>query len=267
MSEPPAGWRQVDGVLASLQCGSGPRLVFVHGFTQTGRSWLPVAETFATSHSVVLVDAPGHGLSAGVTVDMAAGADMLAEVGGEASYVGYSMGGRLCLHLALAHPQLVSSLVLLGSTAGIHDDTQRGERRAADELLAIELETVGVEVFVQRWLALDLFATVHDDASGMNDRLTNTVAGLASSLRLAGTGSQASLWALLELINAPTLVLAGELDAKFTELGQRLCSAIGANATFSTVNGTGHAAHLEAPAVVAKQIADFMKDPAGTPSD
>ena len=266
MSDPLPGWRRVHGPLASLQRGAGPRLVFVHGFTQTGRSWLPVAESFIDSHEVVLVDAPGHGWSAEVSVDMAVGADMLAEVGGKASYVGYSMGGRLCLHLAVAHPHLVSSLVLLGATAGIDDDTLRAERQAADERLAIELETTGIEAFLKNWLALDLFANLHDDARGMNERMTNTVAGLASSLRLAGTGSQASLWALLDLVASPTLVLAGELDPKFTELGHRLRDEIGDSATFSTIAGTGHAAHLEAPALVARRIADFLQNPASAPN-
>src|SRR5215213_6847391 len=41
--------------------GAGASLVLVHGFTQTGRSWEPIAADLAIDHQVVVVDAPGHG--------------------------------------------------------------------------------------------------------------------------------------------------------------------------------------------------------------
>ena len=108
-------WVQIEGPLASVRCGSGPRLVFAHGFTQTGRSWLPVAEQFVDDFEVVLVDMPGHGRSSHVRADLRLGADLLAGVGGPATYIGYSMGGRFVLHLALAYPHLLRSMALLSA--------------------------------------------------------------------------------------------------------------------------------------------------------
>ena len=117
---------------------------------------------------------------------------MLGASCGPATYVGYSMGGRLCLHLALARPETVERLVLVSATAGIEDDDERATRRAADDALATSLERDGVDAFLDGWLAQPMFATLADP--GLDDRRRNVAAGLASSLRLAGTGTQQPLW-------------------------------------------------------------------------
>jgi 2-succinyl-6-hydroxy-2,4-cyclohexadiene-1-carboxylate synthase len=227
--------------------GAGPRLVLVHGFTQTEACWGPVAADLASDHEVVRVDAPGHGRSAEVRADLRAGAGLVADAGGSATYVGYSMGGRLLLHLALLRPDEVRGLVLVGATAGIDSPSERAARRRADEALATEVERDGVEAFVDRWLAQPLFAGLPAAAAYRSERIANTAAGLASSLRLAGTGNQEPLWHRLHRIAAPVLVVAGEHDARFTALGHRLVAAVGRRAELAIVPGAGHAAHLEQP--------------------
>jgi 2-succinyl-6-hydroxy-2,4-cyclohexadiene-1-carboxylate synthase len=230
--------------------GSGRRLVLVHGFTQTGRSWWRLAGDLARDHEVVLVDAPGHGASGAVRADLAGGALLLGAAGGSAVYVGYSMGARFALHLALARPDLVRGLALLGATPGLEDAAERAARGQADEALAAEVEAIGVDAFLDRWLAGPLFARLPPDAAGIADRRRNTADGLASSLRLAGTGAQAPLWDRLPELAMPVLVLAGADDEKFTAIGRRMTECIGPNAEFAPVPGAGHAAHLEQPGTV-----------------
>jgi 2-succinyl-6-hydroxy-2,4-cyclohexadiene-1-carboxylate synthase len=238
--------------------GRGPRLVLVHGFTQTRRSWGPVADDLAADHQVVRVDAPGHGRSAAVAVDMAEGGRLLGEVGGRAVYLGYSMGARLGLHLALARPDRVTALVLVGGTAGIEDPRARRVRRRDDEALATELEQVGVPEFVRRWLARPLFAGLDGAAAGVEARLENTVAGLASSLRLAGTGAQESLWARLGELEMPVLAVVGERDEAFRARAEAMAAAVGANAEVAVVPGAGHAAHSEAPEEFVAVVRRFL---------
>ena len=238
--------------------GAGSRVVLVHGFTQTGRSWGPIATDLGRDHEVVLVDAPGHGGSAGVRADLTAGAALLGGAGGRATYVGYSMGGRLALHLALHRPEDVAALVLLGATAGIENEEERATRRRSDEVWASELERDGLDPFLRRWLAQPLFAGLPPDAADLDDRRRNTVDGLASSLRLAGTGSQAPRWTELPRLGMPVLVLAGEHDERFTALGRRMAAAIGGNATFATVPGAGHAAHRERPDAFLSVLRAFL---------
>lgn len=239
--------------------GHGPLVVLVHGFTQTRVSWATVARLLAPDHRVRRVDAPGHGAAADVRSDLVDGARRLGAAGGRAVYVGYSMGGRLALRLALDRPDLVAGLVLLGATAGIDDAEERAARRRGDGLLADRLEADGVAAFLERWLSLPLFADLAPDPDDVAARLANTPEGLASSLRLAGTGTMdPPWWDELAAIEAPTLVLAGERDPKFTDLGHRLAAAIGPSASFAPVPLAGHAAHLEQPHTVVDLVRAFL---------
>jgi 2-succinyl-6-hydroxy-2,4-cyclohexadiene-1-carboxylate synthase len=245
-------------VLFAEEVGKGRPVVAVHGFTQTHRSWLPIAQRLERGNHFTLVDAPGHGASADVRADLWQGADLLADVGGRACYVGYSMGARLCLHLALRHPDLVTALVLIGAHPGITDPEQRASRHADDEALARRVEADGVSAFVDWWLQRPLFSTLSASAAGVPERLANTAEGLASSLRLAGTGSQEPLWDRLGDLTMPVLLVAGELDDKFAELGRRAAGAIGGNAEVVLIPGAGHACHLEQPDAFCAVLADFL---------
>jgi len=149
--------------------------------------------------------------------------------------------------------------VLIGATAGIEDDNERTLRRSADEALALEIGRVGVEAFLRNWLTQPLFASLSHEAAGLHDRLENTAQGLAASLRNAGTGTQSPMWHQLSAITAPALVLAGESDTKFTELGKRMVASIGSNANFQTIAGAGHSAHLEQTAAVTSAISGLLK--------
>ena len=220
--------------------------MLVHGFTQTRRSWDPLVERLAGRFEVVAVDAPGHGAASAVAADVPGAAALLAATGGPAAYVGYSMGGRICLRAALDHPDVVRRLVLVSATAGIDDDGERAARRDADERLASEIERDGVDSFVERWLARPLFATLPAEAAGIDDRRRNTAPGLASSLRRAGTGTQQPLWDRLGELRMPVLIVAGELDSKFAVLAARLHAAI-PGSTLTVVPGAGHTVHLERP--------------------
>ncbi len=234
-------------MLGAERDGHGPRLVLVHGFSQTRDCWGPLAGELAIDHEVVRVDAPGHGTSGSVAAGLWEAATLVADVGGQATYLGYSMGGRLLLHLALSRADVVRGLVVIGATAGIDDPEVRSRRAADDEARARRIEQHGVDAFLEGWLDQPLLAGVPEEHRCMEARRSNTAAGLATSLRLAGTGVQEPLWSRLEGLAMPVLVIAGDADAAFVAHGRRLVRSIGANASLALVPGAGHAAHLEAP--------------------
>ena len=233
--------------------------MLAHGFTQNSRCWGRLSLDLAVDHELVLVDAPGHGESGHDDADLRRSAALIGDVGGAAVYVGYSMGGRTLLHLALDDPGRVEALVLIGATAGIDDEEERAQRRVADDRLADRLLSVGLDRFLDAWLTGPLFASLDDVAASWAERLLNRPEGLASSLRSIGTGTQEPLWGRLAELSMPVLVLAGADDPKFTALGRRLASAIGDNARFRIVPG-GHAVHLESPAETAAVIRSFLDD-------
>lgn len=240
--------------------------MLVHGFTQTGASWRRIADALGESYEVLTPDLPGHGSSAAPSGDLAAAASELGEACGEATYVGYSLGGRICLHLALARPALVDRLVLVSTTAGIDDADEREERVAADEALALRIEQGGdaaIAEFLDEWLSGPLFSALDEEAADRAARLENTAAGLASSLRHHGTGTQLPLWERLGELTMPVLVVAGEQDEKFLAAGQRLAAAIGPSALFILVPGAGHAVPFEQPEAFARLLADFAAGDAG----
>jgi 2-succinyl-6-hydroxy-2,4-cyclohexadiene-1-carboxylate synthase len=240
--------------------GSGPRLVLVHGFTQTRRCWGPVADDLASDHEVVRVDAPGHGRSSEILAGLRGGGRLIADQGGEATYLGYSMGGRYLLHLALGNPELVRGLVLLGATAGIDDPDERAARAEQDRRTAARLREVGLLDFLQEWVAQPMFAGIPAERQHLMERMENTVDGLESSLLQSGTGAQDPSWDRLHRLDMPVLVVAGALDAKFAALGARLQESIGANATLALVPDAGHAAHLEQPAAFLAVVRPWLAE-------
>lgn len=226
--------------------------MLLHGFTQTGRSWQQITPVLASEHEVVAPDLPGHGEdeSASAAASPPDAASLLADTCGGGTWIGYSMGGRYALHVAVQRPDVVHGLVLVSTTAGIDDPADRAARRAADEARAEAIERDGVDSFLTEWLAQPLFAGLDTEAADIGDRRRNAAAGLASSLRLAGTGAQEPLWDRLGEIGAagiPVLVVAGGDDKKFREIGQRLVMTIGSSAEMAVLAHAGHAPQLERP--------------------
>lgn len=238
--------------------GSGARLVFMHGFTQTRHTWQDVAKNLSSQFEVVLVDAPNHGDSSDISLNLETGANAIVEVGQSATYVGYSMGARLCLTAALAHPQQVKRLVLISGTAGIENKDERLARVVSDEELAMRIEQNGVTNFLDFWLALPIFSGLTTLNNQREIRLCNTATALASSLRLCGAGKQQPTWSRLKELTMPVLIVAGENDKKFVELAQRLSTAIGDNAKLRIIEKSGHTPHLEQPQRFLDVVNEFL---------
>lgn len=240
------------------------RFVFLHGFTQSHHHWHDVAHRLAASvdrtAALAFVDLPGHGLA---TDDRAGSIDSigprLVGLAGAGTYVGYSMGGRIALVAAATGDPRIERLVLIGATPGIADPAERSARRDHDEARARHLEEVGVDTFLDEWLAAPMFARLPPDPVGLAHRRDNTVAGLAHSLRAYGTGAQTPLWDALGAIGIPVLVLAGELDSKFVAIGERMAARL-PRAAFAPVPDAGHAAHSEQPAATAALITTWLAD-------
>lgn len=234
--------------------------VLLHGFAQNRNCWGPLAERLQTERPVVALDLPGHGSSSDVQADLWTCGKLVTEAIGDqpAALIGYSMGGRIALHAALTRPDLVTRLVLISATAGIDDPDERSARRTADEALADRIESIGVDAFIDEWLENPLFSGLTDETRFVDERRTNTASGLASSLRVAGTGTQEPLWDRLGELTMPTLVIAGQDDPKYDALAERLVCAIGDHAMLVVVGKSAHSPHLEQPDAVVDLISAWL---------
>jgi len=222
----------------------------------------------------VLLDLPGHGRHAGdaapwrFTFD-AVEAEITALSREEpVDLVGYSMGGRFALAYAARNPGGVRRLVLESASPGLETEDERAERRASDEVLARQIEEQGVEAFVERWEALELFESQGSlppttRATHRARRLLNHPRSLAASLRGMGTGALPSYWASLAGLRVPVLVVVGALDRKFSAIGARMTKLL-PDARLVEVAGAGHTVHLERPDAWLGAVTAFLSGEEGS---
>jgi len=266
--------------------GDGAPLLLLHGFTGSAATWAPFRARLGAARRLIAVDLLGHGASPSPADPAAYALEREVErlVGrldrlgiGRADVLGYSMGGRVALLLALAHPERVGRLVLESASPGLGDPLERAARVRSDAVLADLLEREGIAPFVDRWERAPLFASqarlpAERRAALRSDRLRRDPLGLANSLRGAGQGTAPPVLDRLGEVSAPTLLIVGALDERYVAFGRLMAERI-PDAGLVVVPEAGHAVHLERPAAFERAVADFLdgshddvRRPAGTPA-
>ncbi|MEO5963958.1 MAG: alpha/beta fold hydrolase [Candidatus Limnocylindrales bacterium] len=263
----------VDGVdWAMVERGTGHPLLLVHGFTGAAIAWAEHLDAFSATSRVIAPDLPGHGGTPveppeRMTVERTADdlARLLATLGAlPACVVGYSLGARIALSLAIAHPGVVDRLLLESPSAGLGTAAEREDRRTEDEALATAIERNGIDAFVDEWERLPVFAS-HDAmpperaARVRVMRRANSAAGLAASLRAAGQGSMEPLFDRLADVRAPTLVITGAFDERGRPRAERVSRGI-PGARLAVVDDAGHTPHDEQPSAFRRLALDFLQE-------
>jgi 2-succinyl-6-hydroxy-2,4-cyclohexadiene-1-carboxylate synthase len=256
-----------------VTAGDGAPVMLLHGFTGCAQSWNLLQEALAARFTTIIPDLLGHGRSDApddperYRVERTV-ADLIAILDGlgleRTHLLGYSMGGRVALAAAIAHPERIASLILESASPGLAGDSERRARIASDNALADLAERDGIDAFVARWEQTPLFATQQRLPEPVRERLhyqrlANNPRGLANNLRGLGTGVQPSLWDRLGELAMPCLLMAGELDAKFVGIAHRMADAID-GARIAIVTGAGHTIHLEEPVNFERLVMEFLRD-------
>jgi len=246
-------------------------LLLLHGFSGSSQNWEPILPLLTAANPAIVVDLLGHGRAAAPDDPQryrmeTAAADLAALINDitrpPVNLIGYSMGGRLALYLALHYPQLVNRLILESASPGLASSAERQARRQQDETLANWLEEKGIAAFVDYWEALPLW---HSQAQLepakrawlRQQRLQNSPTGLANSLRGMGSGAQPNLWPRLAELPQPVLLVAGELDPKFVAINQAMAARL-PQAELVIVPDAGHTVHLERPLAYAHLCNTFL---------
>ncbi len=248
-----------------------PTVLALHGFTGAIEDTSVLAET-APWLNWLAPALPGHDIDTG-HAELWALRDLgaylqalwaLCQAGQSRILMGYSMGGRLALHCALERPELQTGLVLVGASPGLRTEEERTERRTADAALAEEVRRLGQRAFLANWAQKPLIATqrqfIHPNHLRLMDlgRSRHRIEGLCQSLEQQGTGALPSLWDSLEQLNLPVLLVTGSLDAKFGGIADAMAARL-PRAHRVTLEGVGHAAHLEAPEAFSKALEGWME--------
>ena len=255
-----------DASLSYLVTGEGRPVTLLHGFTQSGRSWHELTSKMPAGYRWIVPDLRGHGetqIWKGATCSMEACTEDLVKLWDaldvERSHlVGYSMGGRLALHIATHRPDRVLSVFTIGAHAGLEEEAREGRRRG-DEALAQRIEKDGVEAFANYWASLPMFAGIERRgptyaAEVRAERLRNHAAGLACSLRGMGAGAMQPLWDQLAALQFPCTFVAGQLDHGYVASARRLAATV-PNSRVEIVPRAGHSVHQERPDAVARALA------------
>jgi 2-succinyl-6-hydroxy-2,4-cyclohexadiene-1-carboxylate synthase len=234
-------------------------LVLLHGFGGTRRMWDAVeAHLDRERYRPLTLDLPGHGQASSrpgpITFERCVAAVLDASPE-RFALCGYSMGGRVALHVALAAPERISQLTLIASSPGLEDDREREQRRLADRRLADHLEREPFADFVERWNAQALFAEDPPRVGELarEDQRRNEPLSLAAAMRGIGTGEMAPLWGRLGELRMPVRIVVGERDTKFRALAQRIAELVAHPCDIALVPG-GHRLPLENPRGVARAL-------------
>ncbi len=238
--------------------GEGSPVTLLHGFTQSGRSWHEIVSLMPAGWKWVLPDLRGHGatrVQPGAPYTMEACTEDLVRLWdslgiARTHLVGYSMGGRLALHVAAARPERILSLLTIGAHAGLDEEAREGRRRG-DEALAQRIENDGLEAFVNYWSSLPLFEGLERRgpsflAQVRAARMDNHVAGLAESLRGMGAGAMRPVWNELGRVKVPATFVAGQLDHGYAASARRLAASVHEGRVV-IVQRAGHTVHQERP--------------------
>lgn len=233
-------------------------VVFLHGFTGSGDNWIPVMKELDDVCDPVTINLVGHGTDeppediTAYTID--AQVERILSIADRVSLdrfvlAGYSMGGRIALSFAAGYPDRLHGLILESSTPGIENEQERQQRVDSDEELAEFIESNDLEIFIDKWINLPLFASqirLSDEVRKeiKKQKLNNSKVALTNTLRAAGTGRMQPVWNRLPGFNIPVLLITGSIDEKFTDISRRMAEML-PNCEHQIINDAGHNVHLE----------------------
>jgi len=246
-------------------------ILFLHGFTGKSVDWKDVAEQVDERFNKIALDLVGHGKSSSpADIQYYKIESMIDQIDHILSYlslkkiilIGYSMGGRVALSFAIEKSDFIKGLILESTTAGIKSEKERTERKNSDDELAAYLEKNNFESFIDKWLDKEIFGTIRRFSNVKiktikEEKLKNSRAGLANSLRGFGTGNMDYLGDKLSELKMPVLLLSGQLDSKFTKLNAEMQKQI-PNSKHVVVSNAGHNIHLEEQKKFVKAINKFL---------
>jgi len=244
--------------------GSGARFLALHGFAGSGADFAILSRHLGGRWHCP--DLPGHGCRAGAAAEDFAPRNVAPALFAGARPplvgIGYSMGARILLHLALGEPDRFSRLVLIGGSPGIAAEDERQARVEADARWIALLENEGISAFLDEWHRQPVLRTARPEDPAelrafLDRRRQNDPGGLARSLKFHGTGALPPLWDRLPELRLPVLLCVGGNDEKFIRIAEEMRESLPTSSMASIV-AAGHAPHWEKPCETAQAIRNFL---------
>lgn len=248
-------------------------VVWLHGFLGSGAfgAALLNRSPHMQGWRVVAPDLPGHGRSTGtrpVSIQAVANHVLQTVQAPEFDLVGYSLGGRVALHMARSAPDRVRHLVLESAHPGLAAGADRAQRLAADAATADRLAACADQdafrQFLFDWYHQDVFLHHRHPPSDLETRISAAESGdpvaLAGVLSACSLGHQDDFRSFLSAREQPTMLLCGGLDRKYAEIHRGL-QGVSERIRLHEVDGAGHTVHRDAPDAYLDVLFRFMNQP------
>ena len=248
-----------------------PPLVLLHGFSQSSKTWEPIAEELAKDRYVLAPDFIGHGSSDRPNMpesyEMSAVLDSLTGLlrwlwVDRVDLLGYSMGGRVALTYACIHPHHVGSLILESTGLGPKTEQQHQAMLKRDLEMIEKLSAEDIESFMDMWEQQPVFESQkklppQTQALLREARCNNDPRALAYTVRGTGQHTMPDLSRKITALQLPVLYIAGILDRRYLKIAEKLQHS--KNISCVLLNA-GHNTHLEAPESFIKTVNAFLRE-------
>jgi 2-succinyl-6-hydroxy-2,4-cyclohexadiene-1-carboxylate synthase len=176
-----------------------------------------------------------------------------------ATVIGYSLGARIALGLAMDYPSRIQALVMVSGSPGIRE-ADRKDRRTLDAIRADQLVRTGLKPFFQSWYNLSIFKSLADKPE-LKERLINARLDLdprklASFFRVLGVAEQPDYFPKLSKLRIPALFIAGADDPKYVSIVKKMADAC-PRGEYAIIKNAGHMVHLEQPEACRDVVKEF----------
>ncbi|XP_023642879.1 protein PHYLLO, chloroplastic isoform X2 [Capsella rubella] len=261
----------------------GSVVLFLHGFLGTGEEWISIMKGISGYARCISVDIPGHGRSRvqshaseglAPTFSMEMTAEALYKLieqitPGKVTIVGYSMGARIALYMALRFSNKIEGAVVVSGSPGLKDPVVRKVRRATDDSKARLMVEHGLEIFLKSWYSGGLWKSLrrhpHFRKIVASRLLHDDVISVAKLLSDLSSGRQPSLWDELKDCDTNISLVFGENDVKFKQIATKMYREMSKSKKRENniiemveIPEAGHAVHLENPLRVILALRKFL---------
>ncbi|GIU40138.1 putative 2-succinyl-6-hydroxy-2,4-cyclohexadiene-1-carboxylate synthase [Shewanella sairae] len=256
--------------MLSYRCSGNidaPAVVFLHGFLGSKGDWNEIISQLQDDFYCICIDLPGHGDNKTLNCDElqlpTPGFNRCVELIVTTlslldiqhyHLVGYSLGGRIALHIAKLYPEQLLSLVLESCHPGLQSEADKIARKQNDAAWANKLCTLAIADFLTLWYQQAVFSdlTTAEQRSLVLKRSHNNPLALANCYQATSLAEQDELWNIPSRLTVTSHFIAGHQDSKFMALASRWQQQ--QPLALHCINASGHNVHLAAPEAFSNKL-------------
>ncbi|AQS35518.1 2-succinyl-6-hydroxy-2,4-cyclohexadiene-1-carboxylate synthase [Shewanella psychrophila] len=241
---------------------ANPALVMIHGFLGSGADWTPLLPELTRYFYCICIDLPGHGNSPALSLDTPGFYRVAAEIHQSISalhinmyhLLGYSLGGRISLHIARQNSEQILSLHMESSHPGLTTASDKEVRLRNDKMWNSRLTSLNLNEFLNAWYQQGVFSELSVVARQalVEKRSKNSAQALQSIYLATSLAVQEDLSQLPNQISAPCHYYVGKDDSKFLALALNWQDQ--SSLTVHQFDRAGHNIHLAAANKFCQQL-------------